>query len=69
MNIRWNVDLIMWDEVASLKIHHVKLRETRVVELARIFTYDEEALQAVFDFKLSDRDLGELTKEINRYLR
>lgn len=69
MNIRWNVDLIMWDEVASLKIYHVKLRETRVVELARIFTYDEEAFQNIFDWKLSDRDLGELTKEINRYLK
>lgn len=70
MNIeRWNVELIHWDEVASLKIHHVKLREIRIVELCRVLTYDEECLQNVFDWKLSDRDIIELMKEINRYLR
>ena len=70
MNIeRWNVDLVIWDEIASLKIQHIKLCETRVVELCRIFTYDEDCLSGLFDWKLSDRDLIELMKEINGYLK
>lgn len=66
---RWSVVPVMWDEVASLKIQHIKLCETRIIELARVFTYDEEAFQNVFDWKLSDRDIIELMKEINGYLR
>lgn len=69
INTRWTVELIEWDEVASLKIHHINLDITRIVELARIFTYDEEALQSVFDNKLSDRDIIVLVNEINRYLK
>ena len=69
INNRWTVELIQWDEIASLRIHHIKLKETRVVELARIFTYDEEALSGIFDWKLSDRDIMVLVNEINRYLR
>lgn len=69
MNTRWSIELIQWDEVASLKIHHINLDITRIVELARIFTYDEEALQSVFDNKLSDRDIIVLINEINRYLK
>ncbi len=69
INNRWTIELIQWDEIASLRIHHIKLKETRVVELARIFTYDEEALQSVFDNKLSDRDIMVLVNEINRYLK
>jgi glycerol-3-phosphate responsive antiterminator len=70
MNIeRWSIVPVMWDEVASLKIHHIKLREIRIIELARVFTYDEEAFQNIFDFKLSDRDIIEVIKGINRYLK
>lgn len=69
INNRWIVEFIFWDEIASLRIHHIKLKETRVVNLCRIFTYDEEALQNIFDWKLSDRDLEILNNEINRYLR
>lgn len=69
INLRWNISLVMWDEKASLLINHIKLRETRIIELARVLTYDEDALQNVFDSKLSDRDLMVLMIEINRYLR
>jgi len=69
INNRWTIELIQWDEIASLRIHHIKLKETRVVELCRIFTYDEEALSGIFDWKLSDRDIMVLVNEINRYLK
>jgi hypothetical protein len=69
INNRWTVELIQWDEIASLRIHHIKLGITRIVELARVFTYDEEALSGIFDWKLSDRDLEILNNEINRYLK
>lgn len=68
VNERWSVVPVMWDEIASLKIQHIRLCETRLVNLCRVLTYDEDALSGLFDFKLSDRDLIELMKEINKYL-
>lgn len=69
INLRWNISLVIWNEKASLQINHIKLDETRIIELARVLTYDEDALQNVFDSKLSDRDIQILMLEINRYLK